>query len=98
MKIIALKSYKTGYVGILEEKDRYVYFNLSKRGRYKEIRFYPKQNYCSLEHFIDTLTKFTPRRFFLKDALTVDAMTLEAFHEGLKDFRLNRYDVSRRGA
>ena len=79
MKIIALKSYKSGYTGIIEEPDKYVFFNYSKKGGVlKMLIEYSKIDYPDRPHFLSFITKFTSFQFFLKQSISVKSLTAEA--------------------
>jgi len=76
MKIIALSSYRSGYTGIIEEEERYVFFHASRRGTAKTILEYSKADYTNLDHFQSVITKFVPRTFFLAKPLTIQSLTI----------------------
>jgi len=44
IKIISLNSYGTGYTGFIEEKDKYVFFILSRKGGLKKLQNYYKKD------------------------------------------------------
>jgi hypothetical protein len=77
MKIIALKCYRTGYVGFIEEEDRYVLFNLSRNGTFKKLKAYLKEDYFNYDHFLSFITKFTHHSFFLKEPIDVQGLSVE---------------------
>jgi hypothetical protein len=85
MKIIALKSYKSGYAGIIEEPDKYVFFNYSKKGgMLKRLIEYSKTDYPERPHFLSFITKFTSFHFFLEQPITVKSFTAEAIEKECK--------------
>ncbi len=74
MKIISIKSYRNGYTGIFEEDDRYVLFNLSKKGKLKKINEYNKEEYVDYNHFVGMMSKFIP---CLKEPVKIESITIE---------------------
>ena len=77
MKIISIKSYNNGYTGIFEEDDRYVLFNLSKKGKLKRLNEYNKEEYVDYNHFVGMMSKFIPHGSFLKEPVKVESITIE---------------------
>jgi hypothetical protein len=75
VRIIALKSYRTGYLGILDEPDEYVFFTLARSGRIKRVACYDKADFFSEDHFLSVITKFVSRKFFLEEALEIDTFS-----------------------
>ena len=74
-KIISLRSYSQGYTGIIEEDDKYVFFNVSKKEKIKRLLNY-KEDYPTYEHFVGAISKFAPPSFFLKEPIYVESMTI----------------------
>ncbi|MBW2568021.1 MAG: hypothetical protein JRD93_17665 [Deltaproteobacteria bacterium] len=77
MKIICIKSYSNGYTGIFEEDNRYVLFNISKKGRLKKINTYNKEEYTDYNHFVGMMSKFISYGSFLKEPLKIESITIE---------------------
>jgi hypothetical protein len=77
MKIICIRSYSNGYTGIVEENDRYVLFNLSKKGRLKKINTYNKEEFTDYNHFVGMMSKFIPYSTFLKEPVKIESITIE---------------------
>ncbi len=77
MKIISIKSYSNGYTGIVEEDNKYVLFNLSKKGKLKKINEYNKEKYVDYNHFVGMMSKFIPHGSFLKEPVKVESITIE---------------------
>jgi len=77
MKIISIKSYSNGYTGIFEEDDKYVLFNLSKKGRLKRLNEYNKEEYVDYNHFVGMMSKFIPLGSFLKEPVKIRSITIE---------------------
>jgi hypothetical protein len=76
MQLIGYKAYQRGFFGCLAGRDRYVYF-LASRGRFVEIKSYPKDDFEDFPHFVTMLQKFVPRRFFLRRPLPLPSMDAE---------------------
>jgi hypothetical protein len=77
MKIICIRSYSNGYTGIFEEDNRYVLFNLSKKGKLKKINTYNKEEFTDYNHFVGMMSKFIPYSSFLKEPLKIESITIE---------------------
>jgi len=75
VKVIALKSYRTGYTGFLEEPDRYVFFTSARRGIIKSVMCYKKSDFFNHDHFLSVVTKFVPRSFFLEEGIEVESLS-----------------------
>ncbi|MDM8550875.1 hypothetical protein QUF72_12380 [Desulfobacterales bacterium HSG2] len=76
MKLISLKSYRNGYTGFVEEKERYVFFNFSRKGKFKNLLEYSKADYTSYDHFLSVISKFIPRKSFFKKPIPFESMTI----------------------
>jgi hypothetical protein len=75
LKIIALKSYRTGFLGFLEEPDRYVFFSCARRGAIKSVMSYEKTDFFNHDHFLSVITKFVPRGFFLEEGVELETLS-----------------------
>jgi hypothetical protein len=78
MKIICLKSYKSGYTGFLEERDRYVFFHLSRNGELKRLVEYDKSGYLDRKRFVSVMARYVPLGNFLEEPVPVEEVTVEA--------------------
>ncbi len=76
MKVIALKSYRTGYLGFLEEPDHYVFFSCARRGAVKRLKSYDKTDFFNRDHFLSVITKFVPRSFFLEEGVALETLSV----------------------
>ena len=83
MNIISIKSYRTGYTGIVEEDDKYVLFNLSKNRKLKKINTYNKEDFVDYNHFVGTISKFIPHSSFLKEPVKVESITIGELERAL---------------
>ncbi len=83
MKIISIKSYKHGYTGIVEEDNKYVLFNLSKKGKLKKINEYNKEEYVDCNHFVGMMSKFIPHSSFFKEPVKIESITIEELERAL---------------
>ena len=83
MKIINIRLYRTGYTGIVEEDDKYVLFNLSKKGRLKRLNEYNKEEYVDYNHFVGMMSKFIPYGSFLKEPVKIESITIEDLEKAL---------------
>ncbi len=77
MKVISLKSYRIGYTGLVEEADKYVFFNLRKNGKLKILQEYKKEEFDDYMHFIGLMVKFIPYTSFLKEPVEIESITIE---------------------
>lgn len=77
MKIISIKSYSNGYTGIIEKGDKYILFNLSKKGKLKKLNEYNKEDFADYNHFVGMMSKFIPYSTFLKEPVKVESITIE---------------------
>jgi len=75
VKVIALKSYRTGYLGFLEEPGHYVFFSCARHGAIKRVKSYDKTDFFNLDHFLSVITKFVPRRFFLEEGVEIGTLS-----------------------
>ena len=87
MKIISIKSYSSGYTGIVEEDDKYVLFNLSKKGRLKRLNEYNKEEYVDYNHFVGMMSKFIPHGSFLKEPVKIESITIEELDRALSSLK-----------
>jgi len=76
VRIIALKSYRTGYLGFLEEPDHYVFFNCARHGAIKRVMSYDKTDFFNRDHFLSVITKFVPRSFFLEEGVELETLSV----------------------
>lgn len=76
MRIISIKSYSNGYTGIFEEDNRYVLFNLSKKGKLKKLNEYNKEEFADYKHFVGMMSKFIPYSSFLKEPVKIESITI----------------------
>ncbi len=76
MKVIALKSYRTGYLGFLEEPDQYVFFSCARHGAIKRVKSYDKADFFNHDHFLSVITKFASRSFFLEEGVELEALSV----------------------
>ena len=76
VKVIALKSYRTGYLGFLEEPDQYVFFSCARHGAIKRVKSYDKADFFNHDHFLSVITKFVPRSFFLEEAVELETFSV----------------------
>lgn len=83
MKIINIRSYRTGYTGIVEENDKYILFNLSKNGKLKKINEYNKEDFVDYNHFIETISKFIPYSSFLKKPIKVKSINIKTLENAV---------------
>lgn len=90
MKVIALKSYRTGYLGFLEEPDHYVFFSCARRGAVKRVMSYEKTDYFNRDHFMSVITKFVPRSFFLEKGVELETLSLRELDQINRDRTLDR--------
>ena len=77
MEIINIRSYRTGYIGIIEDNDKYILFNLSKNGKFKKINEYNKQDFVDYNHFVETMSKFIPYSSFLKEPIKIESISIK---------------------
>jgi hypothetical protein len=75
VRIIALKSYRTGYLGFLEEPDHYVFFSCARKGAVKRLKSYDKTDFFNRDHFLSVITKFVPRSFFLEVGMELETLS-----------------------
>jgi hypothetical protein len=76
VKVIALKSYRTGYLGILEEPDHYIFFSCGRHGTIKRVNSYDKKDFFNHDHFLSVITKFASRSFFLEEGVELDTLSV----------------------
>ena len=81
MKIIALKSYRTGYLGFLEEPDEYVFFSCARQGAIKRVKSYDKTDFFNHDHFLSVITKFVPRNFFLEEGVELETLSVRGLDQ-----------------
>jgi hypothetical protein len=85
VKVIALKSYRTGYLGFLEEPDHYVFFSCARNGTIKRVKSYDRADYFNLDHFLSVITKFVPRRFFLEEGFEIATLSARVLDQISKE-------------
>jgi hypothetical protein len=76
VRIIAIKSYRTGYLGFLEEPDHYVFFSWGRHGAIKKVKSYEKKDFFNRDHFLSVITKFVSRSFFLEEEVELEALSV----------------------
>jgi hypothetical protein len=81
VKVIALKSYRTGYLGFVEESDQYVLFSCARHGAIKYVMCYDKADFFNHDHFLSVITKFVPRSFFLEEGVELETLSVAALDQ-----------------
>ncbi len=76
MKILGLVAYQSGYMGFLEEADRFVYFRLSAK-KVRRLQAYDKASFNDYNHFIGLMSRFFPATAFYKDPVPVADLSLD---------------------
>jgi len=76
VKLISLRSYASGYRGLLEEAQAYSFFQFPRQGRLIRLIRYDKATFPSLRRFVGGMGKFMPRRFFLAAPVTLESITI----------------------
>jgi hypothetical protein len=76
MEIIALLEYSGGYRGCLFEDGNYVFFQYTRKGRFRRFKSYPGSDFTDPDQFAAMMTKFMRPSAFLKTPLPIAAMTL----------------------
>jgi hypothetical protein len=77
MEILALRFYAAGYRGCLIDDDGYTFFQLTRKGRYKRLKAYPKSDFTDNDHFIAMMMKFMTPSAFFRPPVPIAALTLE---------------------
>lgn len=73
MLLIGFKAYRRGFVGCLADGRAYVYFVFS-RGAFKPVQSYPRAQFENTAHFVTSLHKFVPLRFFLRRPIRLPSL------------------------
>ena len=76
VKLIYLRSYVSGYRGLLEEAQAYSFFQFPRQGRLTRLISYDKATFPSLRRFVGGMGKFMPRRFFLETPVMMESITI----------------------
>ena len=74
MKLVGLKPYQNGFTGVIDETDRYVFFNCTGAGRIRRLIDYDKTDYETYGDFLNVMAKFIPLKFFFKRPLPIASL------------------------
>jgi hypothetical protein len=77
MKVCALeKTSIESFIGMLENDEYYVAFNMEPDGTWSKRWEYPKADYEDYRHFVGVMGKFVPETFFLAKPIEIDEVSL----------------------
>lgn len=74
MRILGLKKYGHGYIGILENQRCYAAFQYV-RGTPKIVQTYPREDFKDYRHFVSFMGRFMRNSFFLVRPVEVDKLS-----------------------
>ncbi|MCJ8499115.1 hypothetical protein [Desulfatitalea alkaliphila] len=76
MELIALRAYAGGYRGCLVDEGAYLFFQLTRKGRLRRLKSYPKGAFSDIEQFTAMMMKFMLPSDFLRPPASIDGLTL----------------------
>jgi hypothetical protein len=76
MRLLSLRRYASGYLGLLEEEAGYLYFSISRRGRLRRLLLWERSTYQDLRHVRFVLGRFMPTSAFLRQPLPMSELCL----------------------
>ena len=77
MEIIALKAHTRGYHGCVVEADRYLFFQLTRKGTLRRLKAYPLDDFSDHEQFQLMMMKYMTPSAFLSPPEPIAALTME---------------------
>jgi len=77
MKVISIERIEDGFAGFIDDGSRYAPFTVLKGEPVEREQGWPKTNFIDFETFVSIYVKFDPEICFLKEPLTINALTYE---------------------
>ncbi len=77
MELIYLRAYGSGYRGCAISRDRYHFFQCSRKSGLKILKSYPKAEFVDLDHFMAMMQKFISPPSFLRPPVAISELTME---------------------
>jgi len=78
MRIVSLQKYRCGFRGVLEKKDCWVFFQVSRRQGPRQLAAYAKADFDGYDHFVGVLGRFMPMNKFLARPVRTPSVSLDA--------------------
>jgi len=76
MDLIYLRAYGGGYRGCAVSRDRYLFFQCSRKRGLKILKSYPKEEFIDLDHFMAMMQKFISPPSFLRPPVAISELTM----------------------
>lgn len=77
MELLLLRAYGSGYRGCVIEKERYLFFQFSRKKGLRYLKNYSRQEFASVEQFMAMMQKFVSPPSFLHPSVTIETLSME---------------------
>jgi hypothetical protein len=77
MELIYLRAYGSGYRGCAITRDRYLFFQCSRKKGLKILKTYSHEEFADLDHFMAMMQKFISPPSFLRPPITIAGLTMQ---------------------
>jgi hypothetical protein len=77
MELLLLKAYGNGYRGCVIEKDRYLFFQCSRKKGLRHLKSYLQQEFTDTEQFMAMMQKFVSPPSFLHPPVSIETLSME---------------------
>jgi predicted glycosyltransferase len=99
MKVLALRSYASGYRGCLIDEEFYSFFQITRKtGRSRRLKQYPLTDFIDPDHFMAMMLKFMTPTVFLRPPVPISALTIEELDRISAVIHKRRSDSGSRGS
>ena len=78
MALLYLKAYGSGYRGCAIEAQGYLFFQCSAKRGLEPLKWYPKEAFDDVSHFMAMMQKFISPPTFLSPPVAVESLTMDA--------------------
>jgi hypothetical protein len=77
MELIYLRAYGSGYRGCAITRDRYLFFQCSRKKGLKILKTYSHEEFADLDHFMAMMQKFISPPSFLRPPIAITDLTMQ---------------------
>lgn len=81
MELIYLKAYGSGYRGCAITRDRYLFFQCSRKRDLKILKSYSRDEFFDLDHFMAMMQKFISPPSFLRPPVEISGLSIETLDQ-----------------
>jgi hypothetical protein len=81
VQIVCLQKYRSGYRGFLQEPERWVMFQFSRRAGLRRLAAYARSDFDDYAHFIGMMGRFVPANRFLPIPVRLERPDMDGFDQ-----------------